>query len=412
MTKLSFLLRQLLNKMWFLPAAFSAVALITIVLAFYVARWAPDELPLSISRDAIQTVLQILATSLLTVAVFALSTLVAALSAASAATSPRAVPLIIGDRAAQTSISVFIGAFLFSILAILGLSAGIYSSPGRMLLFSVTLAIVAIVIAALIRWIAQISNIGRVRHTVDRVEAATAEAFRTLKEHPLFDCRRAVSHPAGQPVFADKLGYVQHFDAAQLQELAEKHALQIAVTARPGAYVSGLRPLMRVEGTLDKEVASDLASAFVVGDQRSFESDPRFGLVVLAQIADRALSPAVNDPGTAIDVLGTLARLLANMPPEDADAETVNSRISVTPFKPQDLLEDAFRPIARDGAGTIEVVLHLLNSLEVIASTNPAFREAALATARDAIGRAREALVAPADIDNLEVAAAFASLAR
>jgi len=205
---------------------------------------------------------------------------------------------------------------------------------------------------------------------------------------------------------------VQHFDAAQLQKLAEKHALQIAVTARPGAYVSGLRPLMLVEGTVDKDVASDLASAFVVGDQRSFESDPRFGLVVLAQIADRALSPAVNDPGTAIDVLGTLARLLANLPPEVADGEPANNRISVTPFKPQDLLEDWFRPIARDCAGTIEVVLHVLNSLEVIASTNPAFREAALAAARDAIGRAREALVAPTDVDNLEVAAAFASLSR
>ena len=407
MTKLAFYWRQLLNKMWFLPAAFSAIAMLTIAIALFVARWAPEELPFTISRDAIQSILEILATSLLTVSVFALSTLVAALSSASAATSPRAVPLIIGDRAAQTSISVFIGAFLFSILAILGLSAGIYSSAGRMLLFTVTLAVVAVVIAALIRWIAQISDIGRVGHTVDRVEAATAEALHTLERHPLFDCRTQDGPPQGAPVRSEKLGYVQHFDASRLQELAEEHDLQIAITARPGAYVSAVRPLMLVEGKLDEDLASELANTFVVGDQRSFDSDPRFGLVVLAEIADHALSPAVNDPGTAIDVIGTLTRLLANWRPGITEDAHENDRLTIPALSAQDMLDDAFRPIARDGAGTIEVVLRLLKSLEVIAAANPFLRQAALATASDAVGRARKALTAEADLLTLEHAARF-----
>jgi uncharacterized membrane protein len=407
-TRLSFNFRQLLNTMWFLPAAFSAIAMLTIALAFYVARWAPDELPVSISQEAIESVLQILATSLLTVAVFALSTLVSALSSASAATSPRAVSLIIGDRGAQTSISVFIGAFLFSILAILGLSAGIYSSAGRLLLFSVTLAVVAVVIAALIHWIAQISNIGRVGQTIDRVEEATAEALQTFEDHPLFDGRLLEGEPTGRPVFAGKLGYVQHFDAARLQKLAEKHDLQIAITARPGAYASPLRPLMLVDGAFDDEVLLELVSAFVVGDQRSFESDPRFGFVVLAEIADRALSPAVNDPGTAIDVVGTVTRLLVDWHPGEADGDATNDRLAVPALAARDLLEDAFRPIARDGAATVEVVTHLLGSLEVISTVNPYLRAAALAMARDATGRARHALHAPADLEALETAAAFA----
>jgi uncharacterized membrane protein len=407
-TRLSFHFRQLMNTMWFLPAAFSGIAMLTIAMAFYVARWAPDELPITISQQAIQSVLQILATSLLTVTVFALSTLVSALSSASSATSPRAMTLIIGDRGAQTSISVFIGAFLFSILAILGLSAGIYSSAGRLLLFSVTLAVVAVVIAALIRWIAQISKIGRVGHTIDRVEEATATALHTFEEHPLFDGRLLDGEPTGRPVPASKLGYVQHFDSGRLQRLAEKHELQIAITARPGAYVSPLRPLMLVEGEFDDAVAEELAGAFVVGDQRSFESDPRFGFVVLAEIADRALSPAVNDPGTAIDVVGTVTRLLVEWQPGEADDEPANDRLAVPALVAGDLLEDAFRPIARDGAATVEVVLHLLGSLEVISSANPYLRAGALAMARDATGRARQALTAPADLEAVEGAAKFA----
>jgi uncharacterized membrane protein len=407
MSQISFYLRQLLNRMWFLPAVFSAVALLTIFAAFYLARWAPEELPFTISQEAVQSVLAILATSLLTVSVFALSTLVAALSAASASTTPRAAQLIVGDRSAQTSISVFIGAFLFSILAILGLSAGIYSSAGRMLLFSVTLGVVALVVVALIRWIAQISDIGRVGHTVDRVEAAAAGALNTLVEHPLYDCLLLENDPQGVAISTSKLGYIQHFDAKRLQGLADEHDLRIAVTARPGAYVSPARPLMVVDGEVSEELQSELVTAFIIGDQRNFDSDPRFGLVVLAEIADRALSPGINDPGTAIEVMGTLTRLLSNWQPQEPE-EVGNNRVAVPALHPKDLLEDAFRPIARDGAGSIEVVLRLLHSLRIIAQLNPHLRDAALAAAEDATGRAERALTSPTDLKALHAAAEFA----
>ncbi|NGP18680.1 DUF2254 family protein [Devosia aurantiaca] len=96
MTYLQFKLRQLLQRMWFLPAAFSLLAVLTVVIAYILARYAPDELPFVLPSNAVQTILEILASSLLTVAVFALSTVVGAFSAASSATTPRAVPLIAG----------------------------------------------------------------------------------------------------------------------------------------------------------------------------------------------------------------------------------------------------------------------------------------------------------------------------
>lgn len=407
MSQLSFYLRQILNKMWFLPAAFSVVALLTIGLALFLARWAPDELPWTISQEAVQSILEILATSLLTVSVFALSTLVSALSSASASTSPRAVSLIVGDRAAQTSISVFIGGFLFSILGILGLSAGIYGSASRLLLFSVTLCVVAVVIAALIRWISQISDIGRVGHTIERVETATGKALDRLVDHPLYGCRLLEGEADGKGVCADRLGYVQHFDAARLHQLAEDHDLQIAVTALPGAYVSPVWPLMKVVGAVNDDLASELAGSFVVGDSRTFDNDPRFGLSVLAEIADRALSPAVNDPGTAIDVLGRLTRLLSGWQPGQFRASPEYGRIAIPQLSARDLVEDAFRPIARDGAGMIEVVLRLLYSLEVIVALNPFLREEALAAARDAAERAQRALKSAGDLAVLSNAAHF-----
>jgi uncharacterized membrane protein len=94
---------------------------------------------------------------------------------------------------------------------------------------------------------------------------------------------------------------------------------------------------------------------------------------------------------------------------QPGQAESVgNDRITVAALRPQDLLEDAFRPIARDGAGTIEVVLRLLHSLEILAQHNPHLREAALDAAQDAAGHAQRALTAPSDLQALHSASQFA----
>ena len=408
MSQIAFQIRQIVQRMWFLPAAFSVVAILSIGIAWFLARFAPENLPFTMPSNGVVSILTILASSLLTVAVFALSTMVSALSSASNSTSPRAVSLITGDRSAQTSISVFIGAFLFSIVGIIGLSAGFYSEAGRLFLFAVTLGVVVLVVTALIRWIGQISAIGRVGHTIDRVEHATREAFTMITEHPFFDCRLQIIAPQGMPINARAVGYVQHVDASKLQRIAKENELTIAITARPGAYVAPNRPLMLVEGSVPDACVDDLAAAFVVGDSRTFYSDPRFGLVVLGEIASKAMSPGINDAGTAIDVIGTLVRVLVARQPHNEDQQPRYDLVSAPPLDPADLIDDAFRPIARDGAATIEVVLRLLAGLKTLAHASDELKQPALAMARDAAARARQAMAAESDLKTLEDAAAFA----
>ena len=405
MNYLQFQLRQLVQRMWFLPAAFSVLAVVTIVVAYSLAGYLPEELPFVMPENAVQSILEILATSLLTVAVFALSTVVSALSAASSSTTPRAVPLISGDLQAQTSISVFIGAFLFAIVGIIGLSAGFYSEAGRLFLFGVTLLVVVLVVAALIRWIGQISAIGRVGNTINAVEKATRNSVQALIDLPLLNCRALRSEPKGEPIHAPQVAYVQYCNTNQLQGLAEKHDLVVSILSRPGAYATPDRPLMVVEGNLDDAKREALLDCFKLGDSRTYDADPRYGFVVLGEIADRAMSASINDPGTAIDVIDTATRLFLDW--HDGDSEGDNDRVFVAPLSPQDMLEDFFRPIARDGAGTIEVMIRMQKSLEVLAARNGYFREAARYMAEDALWRAERAMVAPNDLAAIRHAAGW-----
>ncbi len=387
--------------MWFLPAAFSGLAVFTLFVAYGVAGFAPDELPFTIPQDAVSSVLNVLASSLLTVAVFALSSMVAALSSASQATTPRAVPLIIGDRQAQTSISVFIGAFLFSVLGIIGLSVEVYSEAGRLILFFVTLAVVLLVIMALVRWIGQVSQIGRVGQTIDRTESATGDAFAIAESPSNFGCLARDFPAEGDAIFAAEIGYVQSLDVQRLQTIAEDQGLMVHVTARPGAYVDHRRPLARIVGAPNDACRDDLRKSFVVGDMRTFDSDPRFGLVVLGEIASKALSPGINDPGTSIDVIGTATRVIAGWKALEP-GEIRHDRLSIEPLVEADLIEDVFRPIARDGAAMIEVVLRLLSALETIEGLDPNLEEPARMMAGDVNARAMAALTADTDRTALE----------
>lgn len=402
MSQIAFKFRQVVQRMWFLPLAFSLVAVLTLLIAFGMARLIPDGLPFTLSSEAVESILTVLASSLLTVAVFALSTIVSALSSASSQTTPRAVPLIVGDRSAQTSISVFIGAFLFSIVGIIGLSAGIYSEAGRLLLFAVTLGVVVLVVAALIRWIGQISAIGRVGETVERAGEAAERAFRSVPGRGLLGCRPLEAEAEGEPVFSRKIGYVQHIDTGRLQDLAEEHELVVSITARPGAYAAPDRPLVLVEGSVDEGLAEKLAGAFVVGKARTFDSDPRFGLIVLAEIASKALSPGINDPGTAIVVIGTLVRVLTDRPTDDSELKY--DRVLVAPLDANDLMADAFRPIARDGAGHIEVMLRMIAGLKTLARGRPDLEAAAIGMIKDAVDRGTTAMSARSDKAALKAA--------
>ena len=102
----------------------------------------------------------------------------------------------------------------------------------------------------------------------------------------------------------------EHIDLPELEELAAKAGgtASILVDTQIGRFVLPGAPLCRLtEGDLDTVSVRD---CFTLGDTRTFDQDVRFGVIVLAEIAQRALSPAVNDPGTAIFILDRITRMI------------------------------------------------------------------------------------------------------
>jgi uncharacterized membrane protein len=395
-----FLLKQLVRSIWFRPALYALASVFTIGLTPIVALFIPENWIGWINDGAVEQTLEILASSLLAVAIFALATMFQAFQAAAQAATPRARPLMTEDRTAQTAVSTFIGAFLFSLLALIGLSTGLYAEADLPVLFALTLILVGVVIYALIRWIQRLSGFGGVEQAILAIEGAACEAIRNDVRQPGLGGRSAIEPPPGaEPVAAECTGYVQSVDSHRLAGLIAGHDIRIHILARPGHFVGAGRPLACATG-LTEEVADCIRDAFVVATERTFAEDPRFGLVALSEIASRALSPAVNDPGTAISVLAAHTRLFEKWTRLRSECDPVDpvDGLTAEPLDIGEALEDAFLGMARDGAGHVEVASRLQVVLAMLERTDAdrygegvaRLRERALDYARDRLGEGWE----------------------
>ncbi|WCJ65049.1 DUF2254 domain-containing protein [Agrobacterium tumefaciens] len=397
-------LGRLVRRIWFRATLFSIAGVLTALLAVALSPYIPDELPTKIGADAVDKILGIIASSMLTVTTFSLSTMVSAYSAATTNVTPRATTLVMEDSTTQNVLATFVGSFLFSLVGIIALTTGAYGDRGRVILFVVTLGVIVLIIVTLLRWIDHLSRLGRVTETTERVERATVEALRAWIDMPYLGGNRLSEQDKrmrgpNTPIYQASVGYVQHVDAGVLSALAEEFNVEIAVVAIAGKLVAPKIPLAWITGKLPEEARERLAAAFTVGDVRSFDQDPRFGAAVLSEIASRALSPAVNDPGTAIDVISRAARVLAVLDNKSETNGVEYPKLFVAPVTVEDLFDDLFLPIARDGAAIVEVSLRLQKTFAILAQfNNPEFRSIALRHSRVALKRCEASAMIEDDI--------------
>ncbi len=415
--RLIFLLNRLSEHLWVKPLLMCVLSTAGVFLAKMVGRLEIGRLVPDISLESLETLLSILATSMLVIATFAVGSMVSAYASASNTATPRTFSLVVADDVSQNALSSFIGAFIFSIVALIALKNGYYDKAGRFVLFALTTITLAVVIVTFVRWVDRIARLGRLGGTMEKVEAATTAALQRRRRTPtLLGVPVGQQQNFGKAVYGGTIGYVQHINVSSLQAYAERLQLRITVAALPGTFAAPGRALAHVSadsGVFSDIDTSKLAKSFLIGDERQFEEDPRFGLIVLSQIASRALSPAVNDPGTAIDIIGTFVRLFALWiePVKEGDSRISQyDRVEVPEISAQDMFDDAFNAIARDGAGLIEVTGRLQKALESLASIGDAeMRDAAMHHGRLALARAEKALEIPEDLELVRKLATFAT---
>lgn len=397
MNRWLFFWRRLTRQLWVRAGAYAALGVGAALLAAVAAPLPPPAMTERFGGDSVEEILTILASSLLAVATFSVGAMVTAYTAVSAQATPRVAALVTSDEQTQKALATFVGAFLYAIVAVTAINARYYGEGGRAILFFCSLLVVAVVAFRLLAWINRLSDLARVGHMVDLVESRAREALLERARRPRLGAAGGTLRK-GVDVPSERTGHVQNVDVDRLNDQAQAGGFRVQVLAVPGSFVRRGQALARIDApACDEALAVDLRAAFAIGHTRSFDQDPRFGLIVLAEIGAKALSPGVNDPGTAIQVIGAGVRLLDAWGREAPEGDVPFSNVLWPEPSPDDLLDDVFSPVARYGAGDVAVMVRLKKALASLENCGPL-----VAPARRMAGeidaRARKVMPIAADV--------------
>ncbi|MAX50709.1 MAG: hypothetical protein CMH22_01855 [Methylophaga sp.] len=410
-SKWRWLLTQLTRTLWLRASLFAVLAIVTALIAIPVQSLIESPLPFEIGSEAVRGILNILASSMLAVTTFSLSVMVSAYTAASSSATPRATQLVRQDSTTQNVLATFIGSFLYSLVGIIALSTDVYGENGRLILFTVTIGVIILIVVTILRWIEHLSLLGRLSETTNRVEDALTQAMKQRIDYPCLGAKRLDKEnppkKGKNAVYINKVGYIEHIDLGGLNRCAESNETEICLYIEPGHFVHPGEAVAYYDGKQSDSIDETVIKALSINDLRSFDQDPRFGFTVLAEIASRALSPAVNDPGTAIDILSRAVRVLSlwcdHKKLDDSNDNIAYPYVRMPEVKLDSLFDDIFLPISRDGAGMLEIHLRLQKSLLALKQISPeCFAECVEKHSDLAYQRALLALDLDADIERLQ----------
>ncbi|MDF1727649.1 MAG: DUF2254 domain-containing protein [Sulfitobacter sp.] len=369
-------LRQYTRKLWVRVVGMGLMAFVALALAPLFNLLLPEDIGIELNGAASDRLLNIIANAMLAVTTFSLTVMVSVYRASSQQWTPRVHRLIIEDRTTQNTLAVFIGAYVYALTAIILRELGVFTDDSAPVLFFMTSLVLVGIVVALGRWVLHLQTFGSLMDTARQIETATSDCLRERLRNPCLGANPLTGDiPRGDSrlIRAAESGYVQHIYPEALQEAAESHGVEIFFAANIGEYVVVNAPLAYVRDrssdaereTEYEDIDEALRANIVIGDVRTYDQDPRFGLITMGEVASRALSPGINDPGTAIDMITRISRVLTCYEDEtEKDREDeVLDRLYVPPLDPGDLLEDALGSLTRDGIQMVEVQQRLQKAL-------------------------------------------------
>lgn len=323
------------------------------------------------SVGAARTLMATVAGAIITVAALVFSLTAVTVQLAASQYSPRVVQEFMRDRSQQFVVGLVMGTFTFSLASLpaVGTSADAARAD-----WTATIAVaLGIASAVSIVWfIDHITRRIRIDDTVRRISERAVAAFDGRADAPTpSEGWDLPSDMDSGSLRATSSGFVQEVDLDAITARLPSGAIA-RLDTWSGFFVAEGNRLLTLWPATAIDEATPVASAIVIGPTRTIEQDPGLGIRQLVDIALRALSPGVNDPATAADVVRYLAVCIraaqrAGAPSRVFTAE--NGARLVTPHAPtaSDHLATAFAPIRRAAADQPLVLAAIVESLTALA---------------------------------------------
>jgi uncharacterized membrane protein len=380
--------------MFWTPLLYAFAALVVgLALPRLESRLLPG-LTVGMSQEAAFAILTGIASGMmaLTAIVFSIAFVMVQFSAT--AYSPRLVIWLARSRVINHSIGLFTATFIYSLAAVAWINRG---SSGLIPPVTVWFAI-ALLLTSVVLFVLLVERVGMLQIT--RVLAFAGDEGRKVIER-MYNAPRRPGHGPGDgptlprdsdvaalPVLHTLAHHgapvvVQAVDTEALVALAAQAGCVIAVAVAVGDTVLEGMPILRVHGTGAAPSPDTLHDTMELGAERTFEQDPKYAIRILVDVAIKALSPAINDPTTAVQALDQIEDLLLRLGRCDLDVgrkydSAGNLRLEMPVPSWDDLVVLALDEIRYCGATSVQVMRRTRALLLDLTEQVPPSRRAAL----------------------------------
>jgi|SRR5579883_3432 len=429
---------KLRSSYWFIPTLMTGIA---IALAFVTHMLDVASESGAIKRldwawfytggpEGALTLLSTVAQSMITVAVTAFSVTLVALSLASQQFGPRVLRNFMQDMSYQVVLGTFIATFIYCLLVLRTVSSDQNQSFVPYISLTVAIVLALASIGMLIYFIHHAATSIHAWHIIGKISAELNNSINILLLEKVgqqkWDLQSTIEEvPEGfdyeaYPILAAQSGYIQAINEDQLMKIAKSNDLLLGIKKRPGKFVIQgtelvkLWPRERVNMKTrhGASLYKQINNAFILGGERTARQDVEFPIRQLVEIAIRAISPAVNDPFTALRCIDQLCAALCRLaerdfPPSYHYDDQHNLRIILNQVTFAGLVDDAFHQIRQYGRSDAAITIRLLEVIAVIGQhTNNDSKRAVLLRHADMIQRGSQQGL-PEELDRKDVEARY-----
>jgi uncharacterized membrane protein len=332
-----------------------------------------------------QAMLSAIVTATLSFVVFTFGSLLVALQVASGQLTPRiiATVLVRNDVVRYTT-----GLFIFTLLFAVSANNRMQGTVFQLVVF-VAACLGILCFAAFLYLIDYAARLLRPISILSRVGQAGLKVIESVYPEPTLGANRsdAPRHELGEPGRVIPHGGTSEIVlAANLRKLiteAQRSNGVIEFVPQVGDFIATDEPLFKLYGGAASLDADDLRSAVAFGLERTMEQDPTFAYRIVVDIALKALSPAINDPTTAVIAIDQLHRLLRqagnrNLRTDEILAKSGQLLVLFRTPNWEDFVHLAFTEIRQCGAQNMQIARRLRAMIDNLIETLPKHRHAVL----------------------------------
>ena len=374
---------------WFAPLVMSLAAILLAWAMYWVDVHIPNELLqnnrliLSGSVAELRTTLITIATTTLATAGVVFTLLTLPLSTVAAQYGSRLLRVFLGDRITQLVLGMFVATFVYCISAATSIPAETVQFEAPQVTATVGLLLMLATFASLILLVQHISTMLQAPNIaaaagaelLDVVRAEIPDEIRSGDDHRQSgqEAPDTLVETEGSPVRVSDTGYIQYIDPQYLLTLIQERDLVIRLLHKPGHFVSrgDVVALVWPAGRFDEQLEGQICHAFQIGNGRTPTQDVEYAVNQLVEMAVRAMSPAINDPFTAMTCLDHVGNGLALFIRQgekgshyyDRDGRL---RLVLEPVTFDALLRAAFDMLRHASCDNASVLLHMLKVIETI----------------------------------------------